>query len=157
MALPLRALEEDLARLTGLLALARREPGTVEHLKRASALVSAVRNALRPRRPDPVDPGQERLVLPMASDALVLDCPLGCPVSALVCTARQIQSEQEIGAGARARRRSSPAKRGRTPTRPTCVTARCGVGAAVRERHGDTSEARAMASRAPRAADTSET
>lgn len=149
--IPLRALEEDLARLAGLLARAERGD-----LPPARALVSAMRRRLRARQPDPVDPGQERLRLPMASDALVVDCPLGCPVSALVCTARQLLSEQEIGSSVRAKRRSSPAKRGRTPTRPSCVTARCSVGAVVRERHGDTDEAKAMALRAPRAADTSE-
>ncbi len=123
----------------------------------AEQRLSSMRRALAVRPADPIDPGQLVLELPLPSDALVFDCPLGCPVSALVCTARQIQSEQEIGAGARAKRRSSPAKRGRTPTRPACVTTRCSLGASVRERHGDTAEARAMASRAPRATDTSET
>lgn len=231
-AIPLRALEEDLARLAGLLARGQRED-----LPPARGIVSALRRALRARpqprlpararvprsvierdvaraaallgvgpgpvirpklrrkaaleavralqaalgtKPAPIEPvdtgrGQERLELPMASAALVLDCPLGCPVSALVCVARQIQSEQELtpgtAASAKADKRERRAeagrtiealarhigKRGKTPTRPACVTERCSVGASVRDRHGDTEAARAMARRAPRAADTSET
>jgi hypothetical protein len=145
-----RVLDGDLARIQGLLARGER-PDIAE----ARRIVSAARRALVARPAEPVDPGQERLHLPMASDSLVWDCPLGCPVSALVCVARQVQSELEIGRGP-AVRRSSPAKRGRAPTRPSCVTARCEVGARVRLLLGDPTEAKAMAARAPRASDTSE-
>lgn len=96
---------------------------------------------------------------------------LGCAgVAYLTCVARQIQSDNEIrGVGSRAtraRRRTRAnrsrelarhdGKRGTTPSRPTCVTTRCEFGAAVRAILGDTREAQALASRAPRASDTSE-
>jgi hypothetical protein len=103
----------------------------------------------------------EQLVLPLriASSTPVEDCPLACPVRAVVCVARQIQSELEMKPRAPNRPRElarHDGKRGRTPTRPTCVTERCAIGREVRAAHGDTDEARAMAARAPRASDTSE-
>lgn len=159
-----RALEDDLARLAGLLA-----SGDVVHLRTARVVVSAMRRSLRVVRADPVDPGQERLMLRMPSDFPVSDCPLGCPVSAVVCVARQIQSDLETKGTSSTRRcvrRADPGrpvelarhdgKRGTLASRPTCVTAHCPVGAFVREAHGDTAEAKDMARRAPRCTDTSE-
>jgi hypothetical protein len=174
MALPRRAIVEDLGRLAGLLL--RGERPDIQESRR---IVSALRRVFD-ARPVPADPalsGEEREQLGIAlrfmdAAALVQECPLGCPVRAVVCVARQLQSQREMeGSGTRfardpRRRRDRPdrpaelarhdKKRGTTPTRPTCVTARCALGAQVRVMLGDTPEAQAMAARAPRGSDTVE-
>lgn len=157
-----RVLEEDLGRLAGLLL--RDAPRAVD----ARRLVGAMRRALRARRATP-DPGPMECLVHLRPDAVVADCPLGCPVEAIVCVARQLQSQREAdGTGTRfardPKRRRDRAdrsvdlarhdkKRGLGLTRPTCVTGRCSVGSQVRLLLGDRPEAQAMAARAPGASD----
>jgi hypothetical protein len=148
-----RVLENGLARVVALLRRGGRAdvPAALEHAQ-------ALRRAIR-WRPARADAAQLPLALPLTPEAPVQDCPLGCPVTALVCVARQIQSDQELNARDPSRPRElarHDGKRGRTPSRPTCVTARCAVGREVRAALGDLPEAKAMAARAPRASDTSE-
>lgn len=159
MALPRLALLEDVNRLTGLLA--RGERGDVAEARR---ITGALRRALapQPRATGREDEAREQLVLSLAltPEAVVLDCPLRCPVQAIVCLARQYQSDMEMQRRAAPDRppelRRHDKKRGTTTTRPTCVTSRCAVGARVRLLLGDRPEARAMAARAPRSGDTVE-
>ena len=162
----LRALSSDLDRLTGLLAR-----GDRADVQAARRVVAALRRALTGRRAERVELAEQlALRLRYQSDSAI-DCPLGCPVRAVVCVARQIQSEWEssgrltvFARSSRSRLREGRApelarhdrKRGVGLSRPTCVTARCEVGAAARVGLGDTEEAVAMAARAPRASDTSE-
>ncbi len=161
-----RVLEGDLARLAGLLARAARED-----VHAARQQVAALRRALSARPRDEEAAEQLALALRLASDAPIRDCPLGCPVPAVVCVARQLQSEMERkGVRQRTtsracRRRADPdrarelarhdGKRGTQASRPTCVTEHCQVGAIVRALHGDTDEAWTMAEKAPRETDTS--
>jgi hypothetical protein len=162
----IRVLESGLARVAALLRRGDRGDvqAALEHLRGLRRTLSA-----RPARKDGV---AAQLRLPLAlrigADALVDDCPLGCPVRAIVCVSRQIQSDVETK-GAKTtracRRRADPdrpkelarhdKKRGTHASRPTCVTEHCQVGAVVRALHGDTPEAIAMAARAPRETDTS--
>jgi hypothetical protein len=135
---------------------ARLRRATPEDLRAAREQVAVWR---RPPQRDGEVGEQLALGLRLPSDAPVPDCPLACPVRAVVCVARQLQSELEMKPRDPNRPRElarHDGKRGRTPTRPTCVTERCEVGREVRAAHGDTEEARAMAARAPRASDTSE-
>lgn len=134
----------------------------------ALALLRSVLDAPRRRRGRPYDyPRLPGLVL---EEVIVRDCPLGCPVKAVVCVARQIQSDIETGGTQtqrRCQRRADPdrpaelarhdGKRGTLASRPTCVTSHCALGASVRALVGDTPEAVEMAKRAPRCTDTSET
>lgn len=140
------------------LLAARLRRGGHDDLRAAREQVAEWRRP--PLRAVALESGEQlALALRLSSDALVLDCPLNCPVRAVVCVARQIQSEAEMRPARPDRPRElarHDGKRGRTPTRPTCVTERCEVGREVRAAHGDTDEARAMAARAPRASDTSE-
>lgn len=172
---PVAAISGDLARLSGLLEHLR-VPRTrdAERVEAALRLISAVRQALDPRGPQPPAPAPGAPPLPLQGLAtgIVTDCPLGCSITALGCTARQIQSQLEReGQGSRfakdpKRRRDRAGrppelarhdtKRGSRASRPTCVTSLCPVGAVVRALHGDTPEAIEMARRAPSASDTVE-
>jgi hypothetical protein len=125
---------------------------------RAGALAALRTLDAPPRRPAP---DCVQLVLSLIGDAVVEDCPLDCPVTATVCVARQIASENEVGRGpAVARTKKDPrygsqAKRGRLASFVQCRTELCAVGAAARAVLGDTPEAVEMAKHAPRATDTS--
>ncbi len=171
-----RSIAGRLARLAVLL-----EQGDRAALEAAQVEVVEIRREVSvPRRRAPADesaPHQLELVLAlrMAAEAPVRGCPLGCrDVRAVVCVARQLKSEAELSDGtarsakASKRKRRAEAgrtlealerhkgKRGRAPSRPTCVTERCKQGAAVRALLGDTPEAVALAEKAPSASDTSE-
>jgi hypothetical protein len=161
MSLARAAIEVDLGRLTGLLAR-----GGPEDIREARRVVSSLRRAVA--RPPTVhteeEPtvGQLRLRLRLLPEAIVRDCPISCPPqclaapSALVCVARQLANELDLGKGP-AKKRSSRAKRGRVGKFVSCKTELCRVGALARLLLGDRDDAREMAARAPRASDTSET
>lgn len=150
----LRVLEDDLGRLAGLLA--RDAPRAVDARRLVAALRRLVASARRPAR----EPGPLMRAFRIYPDDVVEECPLGCGVPAVVCVARQLQSEAELRGARRANRPRELArhdgKRGRAPTRPTCVSSRCALGASVRLMLGDSPRARAMAAAAPRSSDTSE-
>lgn len=159
MALARAALDVDLGRLQGLLAR-----GDREDVREARRLVAAVRRALAPAPSVHVEearPGQMPLPLRLRPDAIVKDCPLACPPqcmaapAALVCVARQVANELELGKGP-ARKRSSRAKRGRVGKFVSCKTEQCPVGARTRLLLGEREDVHEMAARAPRASDTSE-
>lgn len=163
----------DVKRIRGLLA--RGERSDVQEARRLAASLDRALTARRPPpAPEPDADAPEQLGIELrfvTSDTRVEECPLGCPISALHCTARQIQAQLEReGGGSRfandpRRRRDRPdrppelarhdTKRGSRASRPSCAS--CPVGAVVRALHGDTPEAIEMARRAPRASDTAET
>lgn len=143
------ALDADLARIQGLLMR-----GTPADVRQARAIATSARVHLHVRRL-PRSPAAQ-LVIDLRVRALdvIVDCPLGCHnLPALVCVARQIASEMELGKG-RPAPRSSPAKRGRLSTFVQCRTELCARGAATRRLVGDAPAAVEMARNAPHSSDT---
>lgn len=154
---------DDLGRATGLLLR-----GAPADVKEARRILSAVRRVLLGGRPrperEPEEVEQLAIGLRYQTDSPVTDCPLGTPdVRAVVCVARQIASELEVGkgpvrpVGARyfaPRGSRSRRKRGNVASFVQCRTELCAVGALVRRGLGDTPEAVELARRAPRCTDT---
>jgi hypothetical protein len=160
---PRPVLAEDIGRAAQLLA----DGDTAGAMAALGSILRAVEAPAEDHKPVAEQPP---LTLRLRPDSRVEDCPLGTPdVRAIVCVARQIQSDMESGGVETSRRcwrRADPnrpvelsrhdGKRGTLVSRPTCVTTHCPVGARVRLLLGDLPEAAAMARKAPRATDTSE-